>query len=139
MYQIVGQRAAVIRLRRHEVHVGADIIVPAQAVLALAAGDAGFAQDAVAHLEFLHARADLRDRAGKLVAEADLLVGILGRDEGPAFKAVDVGTADADILHLDLHLIVRRLRHGRFLNFHQSRRDQDRFRILHSFSSRSGK
>jgi hypothetical protein len=77
-----------------EAHIGAEVVVAAQAGLAVAAGGSGFDGDAVAEFEGCDGGADSGDCAGGFVAEAHGGFEDEGAD-GAMLPVVHVGAADA--------------------------------------------
>ena len=82
--------------------VGADVVEPGEAVLAVAASEHRVAGDALAEPSVVRGVTDADDPAGPFVAEADREVRVALIDVGHlAGVELDVGAADADPLDLD--------------------------------------
>ena len=95
---------AVIGRGGPEAHVLAEVVVAAQALLALHAGHAGLHADAVAGLEVLDVRAHLADHARGLMAEDEGELHLEIAD-GAGAIVVQVRAANAHGLNLDQHII----------------------------------
>lgn len=97
-------KGAVDRGRGGEAHLRAEVVVAGAAVVAAAAGVSGLEGDAVTGLKVVDVGADLDDGAGGLVAEDHGLAQDKGAD-GAVEPVVDVGAADAGVVHGDEDIV----------------------------------
>jgi hypothetical protein len=102
---VLGERA-VVRRGRHERHVGTAVVLAAFAVVAPAAGDAGFERDAVSGFEVGHSVADRDHLARALVTQNQWLLDHVIADSA-VFVVVEVRPADADFADSDEDLVGR--------------------------------
>mmetsp|Transcript_59741 Transcript_59741/g.134370 ORF Transcript_59741/g.134370 Transcript_59741/m.134370 type:complete len:248 (-) Transcript_59741:59-802(-) len=94
-----------LAVHAHADRAPAEVPDASTAVPAVAADDVALAAHAVAHLEALHALADLHDRASELVTDGHALRYRLLRPLVPVVD-VHVSAADRRSIHLDEHIVV---------------------------------
>ena len=104
-----GAQRAMVRRRRSEHDVRVEVVPALASLRALPAGHARLQRDACADAQRQHAAAELHDLAAAFVAEhhrrGDHKVA-----DFASLEVVHVGAADADALHGNAHVAVRRRR-----------------------------
>ena len=106
----IALKGAVIRRRRHKLHLFAEVVAAGHAVLAVTAAKARLHDDLIADSHIRDLASDLQDFTGALMAE-DIGERHLAPANAAAAEIGHIRAAHTAVLHPDEHLIRLDLRH----------------------------